>query len=161
MAAAATRPIDRLDAPKLVKSAAGGRAGGKRRFNEQSTIGEHPVPSETGSWGAFSMSRFQMAALAAAGLLAAGLALAAPAKAETRIFIVKGTDGYGIDRCLAAGEQCGQAAAAALCQAREFKTAVNFGRLDQFEVTGAVSDDVRAAHCMGGCPETVAVTCSR
>lgn len=102
------------------------------------------------------MSRIQFAALAAAGLL-----LAAPAAAETRIFIVKGMDGYGIDRCLAAGEQCGKAAAAALCRAREFTAAVNFGRLDQFEITGAVSDDVRAAHCEGGCPETVAVTCSR
>ena len=103
------------------------------------------------------MSRMQFAALVAAGLM-----LAAPAAAETRIFIVKGVDGYGIDRCLAAGEQCGQAAAAALCRAREFTAVVNFGRLDQFEITGAVSDDVRAAYCEGrGCPETVAVTCSR
>jgi hypothetical protein len=96
-------------------------------------------------------------------LLAAGaLALAAPASAETRIFIVKNADGYGIDRCLAAGEECGQAAAAALCRAREFTAALNFGRIDQFEITGAVSADARAAYCQGhGCPETVAVTCTR
>ena len=102
------------------------------------------------------MSPIQFAALVAGGLM-----LAAPAAAETRIFVIKGMDGYGIDHCLAAGEQCGQAAAAALCRAREFTTAVNFGRLDQLEITGAVSDDIRAAQCQGGCPETVAVTCSR
>jgi hypothetical protein len=103
------------------------------------------------------MLRIQFAAL-----FAGGLAIAAPAAAETRIFVVNGIDGYGIDRCLAAGEQCGQAAAGALCRARDFASAVQFGRLDQMEITGAVPDDVRAARCEGkGCGEIVAITCSR
>jgi hypothetical protein len=103
------------------------------------------------------MSRIHFAAL-----IAAAIASAAPAAAETRIFVVKGTDGYGIDRCLASGEQCGEAAAGAICRAREYATAVNFGRLDRMEVTGAVPEDVRAAGCeSGACSEIVAITCSR
>jgi hypothetical protein len=103
------------------------------------------------------MSRIQFAAL-----VAAGLAVAAPAAAETRIFVVKSMDGYGIDRCLAAGEACGQAAAGALCRARDFASAVQFGRLDQTELTGALPDEVRAARCEGkGCTEIVAITCQR
>lgn len=125
-------------------------------FNERSTIKGHPV-RENGVVGDFFMSRIQFAVL-----FAAGLALAAPAAAETRIFVIKGTDGYGIDRCLAAGEPCGAAAAGALCRAREYAAAVNFGRLDQAEITGAVPDDARAARCQGRfCPEIVAITCSR
>ena len=103
------------------------------------------------------MSRIQFAAL-----FAAVLASAAPAAAETRIFVVKGMDGYGIDRCLAAGEQCGQAAAGALCRARDYAAAVQFGRLDQMHITGALPDDVRTARCEdSSCSEIVAIACSR
>ena len=51
-------------------------------------------------------------------LLAAGLFMATSALAETRIFVVDNMDGYEIDRCLAAGDPCGAAAAAALCRTR-------------------------------------------
>ena len=103
------------------------------------------------------MSRIQFAAL-----FAAVLASAAPAAAETRIFVVKGMDGYGIDRCLAAGEQCGEAAAGALCRARDYAAAVQFGRLDQMHITGALPDDVRTARCEdSSCSEIVAIACSR
>jgi hypothetical protein len=89
-------------------------------------------------------------------------AVSATAQAETRIFVVNGSDGYGIDRCLAAGESCGQAAAAALCRSREYAQAVNFGRIDPNDVTGANSDGARPSRCEGAsCPETVAITCSR
>jgi hypothetical protein len=97
-----------------------------------------------------------------AAALAAGIAFAAPASAETRIFLLDGQSGYGIDNCLAAGEQCGAAAAAAICRAREYVHAVDFGRLDPNEITGAVPDGKRPPRCEGrGCPETVAITCTR
>ena len=103
-----------------------------------------------------------MPALRFAALTAAGLALAAPAAAETRIFLLDGNSGYGVDRCLASGEQCGVAAATAICRARQFVQAVNFGRIDPDEITGAVPADKRPARCAGrSCPETVVVTCSR
>jgi hypothetical protein len=97
-----------------------------------------------------------------AGLIAAVLALAAPAQAETRIFVIGNDDGYGIDRCLAAGERCGEAAATALCRAREYAQAVQFGRIDPSEVTGGRPDAARMARCEGpGCAETITITCSR
>lgn len=108
------------------------------------------------------MPNIRFAALVAAGLALTGLAPAAPAAAETRIFLLSGNGGYGIDDCLAAGAPCGAAAAGAICRARAFKQAVDFGRIDPDEVTGAVPEGARAARCQGrGCPEMVAVTCSR
>ena len=95
-------------------------------------------------------------------VLTAALALAGPALAETRIFIVDSSDGYGIDRCLSAGEHCGEAAATALCQARDYAKAVDFGRVDPTEITGAVPAGARVKRCEGqGCPETVTITCAR
>jgi hypothetical protein len=94
--------------------------------------------------------------------LIASLALTAPAHAETQIFIVDGSDGYGINRCLLAGERCGEAAATALCRARQFASAVNFGRLDPTEVTGGAPNGAQLVRCEGArCAETVAITCSR
>ena len=103
-----------------------------------------------------------MVGIRCAALLIAGVAVAGAAHAETRIFLVKSSDEYGIDRCLAAGERCGEAAAAALCHARQYAQAVNFGRIDPNEITGAVPDGAQATGCKGGgCPELVAITCSR
>ena len=103
------------------------------------------------------MSKLRLAALAFAAFAFAG-----PALAETRIFIVNSSDGYGIDRCLAAGEHCGEAAASALCRARDYAKAVDFGRVDPTEITGAVPAGARVKRCEGrGCPETVAITCTR
>jgi hypothetical protein len=92
----------------------------------------------------------------------AALAFSAPAAAETHIFVLKGDDGYGIHDCLASGEQCGEAAASAICRARDYVQAVNFGRVDTDEITGAVPADKRPARCDGRlCPLMVAVTCQR
>ena len=92
----------------------------------------------------------------------AALACSGPAAAETHIFLVDSIDGYGIDRCLAAGESCGEAAATALCQARDYAKAVDYGRVDPTEITGAVPAGTRVERCEGrGCPQTVAITCSR
>lgn len=95
-------------------------------------------------------------------MLAATIAFAAPAGAETRIFLLDGNNGYGIDTCLAAGDHCGHAAATAICRARQFVQVVDFGRIDPYEITGAVPEGKRPPRCEGrGCPETVAVTCAR
>jgi hypothetical protein len=97
----------------------------------------------------------------AAALLAA-IALAGPARAETQIFLLKGNDGYGVDHCLAAGERCGEAAATAICRARRYAQAVNFGRINPHEITGNVPAGARVTRCDGpSCRELVAVTCSR
>jgi hypothetical protein len=95
-------------------------------------------------------------------MIAAVLALAAPAHAETRIFVIGNDDGYGIHRCLAAGERCGEAAATALCRARQYAQAVQFGRIDAGEITGGGANGARIVRCEGaGCAETIAITCSR
>jgi hypothetical protein len=97
-----------------------------------------------------------------AAALVAGLALTAPAGAETRIFLLDGNDGYGIDSCLASGDPCGKAAATAICRAREFAQVVDFGKLDPNEITGGVPAGKSVQRCEGrGCPQLVAVTCSR
>ncbi len=95
-------------------------------------------------------------------LAVAGIALAAPADAETRIFLLDVSSGYGVDDCLASGDQCGRAAATAICRAREFVQAVDFGRIDRDEITGAVPEGKRPPRCVGpDCPQTYAVTCAR
>ena len=92
----------------------------------------------------------------------ASLLAASPVRAETRIFLVDASDGYGIDRCLASGESCGAAAAAALCRAREYAKAVDFGRIDPSEITGGVPVGTQVKACEGSsCPDMVAITCSR
>jgi hypothetical protein len=87
---------------------------------------------------------------------------ALPAIADTRTFLVDGSDDYGIDRCLAAGENCGVAAAGALCRARDYVKAVDFGRIDRAEITGGLPGGIQVKACSGGsCPMVVAITCSR
>ncbi len=92
----------------------------------------------------------------------AGLLAAPSARAETHIFLVDSSDGYGIDRCLASGEPCGAAAAATICRAREYAKAVDFGRIDPTEITGGVPAGTQVSACKGrACPDMVAITCSR
>jgi hypothetical protein len=92
----------------------------------------------------------------------AGLLAAPSVRAETHIFLVDSSDGYGVDRCLASGEPCGAAAASALCRAREYARAVDFGRIDQAEITGGVPAGTQVSACKGrACPDLVAITCSR
>jgi hypothetical protein len=87
---------------------------------------------------------------------------ALPVNAETRTFLVDGSDDYGIDRCLAAGENCGVAAASALCRARDYARAVDFGKIDRAEITGGLPGGIPVKACSGAsCPVVVAVTCSR
>jgi hypothetical protein len=83
------------------------------------------------------------------------------AQAERRVFIIaSGSDGYGVDRCLADGASCGAAAAAAYCKAREYAQAQSYRKVDRDEITGAVPTSNPA--CRGtSCDEFVAITCTR
>jgi hypothetical protein len=85
----------------------------------------------------------------------------APAAAEQRLFIIaNNADGYGVDRCLAAGAPCGRAIAAAYCRAREFQTAVSYRKVERDDMTGAVAGE--NDRCKAGiCDEFVAIECSR
>ena len=89
------------------------------------------------------------------------LALAAPARAETKIFIVENhPDGYGIDQCLASGANCGKPMASASCQSRKYGQAVSFRKVDPDEITGdSLAGD---ATCRTrGCIDFVAIECAR
>lgn len=82
-------------------------------------------------------------------------------QAEKRIFIIaNSSDGYGIDRCLANGSQCGSAAALAYCKSREFAQATSFRKIDRDEITGAIP--VTDETCRGQtCEQFVAIECAR
>lgn len=101
-----------------------------------------------------------MRSLFASVILAAMLASTA-AQAEKRVFIIaNNADGYGVDRCLAAGSRCGSAAATAYCKAREFAQAVSFRKVDKEEITGAIP--ANSTTCRGGgCEQFVAIECAR
>ena len=102
-----------------------------------------------------------MRTIARLGLAVAGaMALAAPAIAESRTFIIANhADGYGVDRCLANGERCGDTIATAYCQSRAFTLAKSFRKIEREEITGAVPTGNSA--CSGSCDSFVAIECSR
>jgi hypothetical protein len=101
-----------------------------------------------------------MKSIAALALFACLSATAA--SADTRVFIIPNqSDGYGIDQCLAKGEQCGSSAARSYCQSRDFNSAVSYRRVDPEEITGAIPKSVGADCPRGGCTEFLAITCQR
>ena len=89
------------------------------------------------------------------------LALAAPAAAETKIFIVENhPDGYGVDQCLATGANCGKPVASAYCQSRKYDQAVSFRKVAPDEITGgSLAGDVTCRS--RGCIDFVAIECTR
>jgi hypothetical protein len=103
---------------------------------------------------------FSRAIFAAAAL--AGALFAAPAGAETKIFIIANqADGYGVDRCLANGERCGTLVATAYCKSQAFAEAKSFRKVDREEITGAVPTQSNNACKGGACEEFVAIECGR
>jgi len=98
----------------------------------------------------------------AATAVAAVLLSAAAAQAEKRLFIIANdADGYGIDRCLASGESCGNAAANSYCKTREFAQALSFRKVDRDDITGAIPSD-GSSSCNGArCDHFVAIECTR
>jgi hypothetical protein len=90
------------------------------------------------------------------------LGLAGTAQAERRMFIIANdADGYGVDRCLAAGDKCGSAAANAYCKTREFASAATFHKVDREEITGAIPTDASGGCPDGKCEHIVAIVCTR
>ena len=86
--------------------------------------------------------------------------VALPAKAENRLFVIaNNSDGYGVDRCLAAGAPCGRAIAAAYCQSRDFQTAVSYRKVEREQVTGLVLASTE--QIAGNGEALVAIECSR
>lgn len=87
-------------------------------------------------------------------------ALATAASAEKRTFIIANDpDAYGVDRCLANGQACGAAAAAAYCQSKQFSSAGTYRKIDRDEITGAVPTSSGCGR--NGCDEFVAIECKR
>jgi hypothetical protein len=101
-----------------------------------------------------------MRSLLATAVLAALIGSTA-ARAEKRIFVIANNpDGYGVDRCLAASERCGSAAASAYCRSQAFAKALSFRRVEKREITGAVP--AYGHGCRGGpCEDFVAIECAR
>jgi hypothetical protein len=87
---------------------------------------------------------------------------AATAHAEKRVFIIPGgSDGYGVDHCLASGAACGAAAANAYCHSHEYGQALSFRKVDRDDITGAIPTSGPGACHGANCDEFVAITCSR
>src|ERR1700733_9589719 len=97
--------------------------------------------------------------IASVAVPAAGLAGAA-AQEEKRLFIVaNNSDGYGVDRCLAAGAVCGTAAANSYCRTHDFTEALSYRKVERDDITGAIPTN-GACHNVG-CDDFVAIECSR
>jgi hypothetical protein len=96
--------------------------------------------------------------IAAAALVLLGTAAA---QAEKRIFIIaNNADGYGVDRCLAYGAECGAAVANSYCKSREFAQALSFSKVDRDDITGAIPAG-GSGGCSGSKCDVVAIVCSR
>ena len=103
-----------------------------------------------------------MRSVIAAAAFAAVLFGAAAAQAEKRVFIIAGNgDGYGVDRCLASGEDCGRAAANSYCRSHDFAQALSFRKVDRDDITGAIPASGPGSCKHGSCDDFVAIECSR
>ena len=89
------------------------------------------------------------------------LCLVSTAQAERRMFIITNdADGYGIDRCIAAGAPCGAAAANAYCKSHEFASAASYRKVDRDDITGAIPTG-GSGGCKGNKCDVVAIVCTR
>lgn len=103
-----------------------------------------------------------MRMLLASLFIAVMVGAAGSAQAERRMFIIaNNADGYGVDRCLAKGEKCGAAAAAAYCKSHEFADAASFRKVDRDDITGSIPTSGPGACKGGNCDEFVAIVCTR
>jgi hypothetical protein len=94
--------------------------------------------------------------------VAATLMVSAVAHAEKRLFIIANDpDGYGIDRCLADGANCGRSIATAYCQSHDFLQASAFRKVERGDITGAVPTGAMRSCAARSCPDFVAIECSR
>jgi hypothetical protein len=90
------------------------------------------------------------------------LGLATDAQAERRMFIIANdAGGYGVDRCLAAGDKCGSAAANAYCKTQQFAAAATFHKVDREEITGAIPTGGGVNGGNNNTDNLVAIVCTR
>ncbi|WP_234051861.1 MULTISPECIES: hypothetical protein [unclassified Xanthobacter] len=101
------------------------------------------------------MSILRVLALAGACLLSTA------ALADTRIFIIDNSDGYGVDGCLASGAPCGERVATAWCRTHDYSRALDFGRVENEPLAPAPSPATHASCAGPACASSVAITCSR
>lgn len=98
-------------------------------------------------------------ALMTAGLLLAGAPLA---QADTRVFVIDNSDGYGVDGCLSSGAPCGERVASAWCRSHDYSRALEFGRVEDGPLRHAAAEATAEGVCPGPlCASAVAITCSR
>jgi hypothetical protein len=103
-----------------------------------------------------------MRSMIAAAVCIAALLSASAAQAERRVFIIANNgDGYGIDRCLASGAACGEAAANSYCRTREFAQALSYRKVDRDDITGAIPTSGPGSCHGAACEDFVAITCAR
>jgi len=100
-----------------------------------------------------------MRILIASAALAAAVLAGTAAQAEKRLFIVANGEGYGVDRCLASGAVCGEAAANSYCRSHEFAQALSYRKVERDDITGAIPS-TGACH-NPNCDDFVAIECSR
>jgi hypothetical protein len=98
----------------------------------------------------------------AAAAFAAAVFGATAAQAEKRVFIIaNNADGYGVDRCLASGADCGKTVANSYCKSRDFAEALAYNKVDHDEITGDIPSSGPGS-CNGAtCDTFVAITCTR
>jgi hypothetical protein len=103
-----------------------------------------------------------MRSMIAAAVFGVALLGAGAAQAEKRVFIIANNgDGYGVDRCLASGAACGEAAANSYCRSREFAHALSYRKVDRDDITGAIPTSGPGS-CHGAhCEDIVAIVCTR
>lgn len=103
-----------------------------------------------------------LSALSACLFLGLVLGLASAANADSKVFLVANQpDGYGVDQCLAKGENCGAPAARAYCHAHHYAEAVSYRRVDPGDVTSAIPGSGNSVCHGSGCGEYVAIICQR
>ncbi len=82
----------------------------------------------------------------------------ATVKAETRVFVLANqSDGYGVDRCLALNERCGNVVANAYCQTQNYSEAISYRKVEREEI----SESTIVNACRGACRDLVAIECVR
>ena len=102
--------------------------------------------------------RSVIAALAVATIMCVSVA-----HAEKRMFIIANLadDGYGVDRCLTTGAECGKTVANSYCRSHEYAQALSFRNVDRGEITGAIPASASGSCKGGSCDHLVAIECSR
>ncbi len=102
-----------------------------------------------------------MRGMIAAAAVAAMTFVAGGAQAEKRVFIIaNSSDGYGVDRCLATGAECGKTVANSYCRSREFARAIAFRNVGRDDITGAIPAGPNGCHGRS-CDSFIAIECSR